>query len=90
MDAPTQVKFDETEMKEIGAIRDSYAEASMVFGNLYIQRKQLDVTEKNLSEAYLVLQKREKDFLDSIVAKYGEGNLDPKTGIFTPTVQPKV
>jgi flagellar motility protein MotE (MotC chaperone) len=78
------IKFDEAEMKEIGVIRDSYADATAAFGNLYIQRKQLDEVEKNLNEAYLALQKREKDLLDGIVKKYGEGNLDPKTGIFTP------
>ena len=86
MTTPIQpVKFDEAEMKEIGTIRDSYSEATMVFGNLYIQRKQLDAEEMALNEAYTNLQKKEKEFLDKIVAKYGEGQLDPKTGIFTPT-----
>jgi hypothetical protein len=84
MENTQPVKFDEAEMKEIASIRDSYTEASTVFGNLYIQRLQLDETEKSLKEAYFSLQKREKDFLDKIVAKYGEGTLDPKTGVFTP------
>jgi flagellar motility protein MotE (MotC chaperone) len=81
----TPAKFDETELKEVEAIRNSYAEASMVYGNLYIQRKQLDSQEKALDEAYSKLQKREKDFLDKIVNKYGEGSLDAKTGVFTPS-----
>ncbi len=84
MENTQPVKFDEAEMKEIASIRDSYSEASTVFGNLYVQRLQLDETEKSLKEAYSALQKREKDFLDKIVAKYGEGTLDPKTGVFTP------
>lgn len=78
------VKFSDVELKEIESIRASYAEASVVYGNLTIQRKQLDAQERGLDEAYSNLQKREKEFLDKIVAKYGEGSLDAKTGIFTP------
>lgn len=84
MENTQPIKFDEAEMKEISSIRDSYSEATMVFGNLYIQREQLNETEKNLKTAYVDLQKREKEFLDKIVLKYGEGQLDAKTGVFTP------
>lgn len=85
MENTTQpVKFDETELKELGEIRSGYADAAMMYGNLYLQRKQLLTNEENLDTSYKALQKREREFLDVIVAKYGEGNLDSTTGIFTP------
>ena len=79
------IKFDTAELKEVESIRAAYSEATVVYGNLYIQKKQLDAQEKSIDEAYVNLQGREKAFLDKIVAKYGEGSLDPKTGEFTPT-----
>lgn len=78
------IKFNAEELKEVTAIRDAYAEATMVFGSLFIQKKQLEAQEKALDEAYANLQKREKAFLEKTAAKYGDGSLDAKTGIFTP------
>lgn len=81
---PTQVKFSTEEMTEFTKIRDAYAEATLSYGQLAIRRKEAIEAEKNLDEAYLGLQKKEKEFLDKIVAKYGEGSLDPTSGTFTP------
>ena len=81
---PTQVKFSTEDMTEFTQIRDAYAEATLSYGQLAIRRKEAIEAEKNLDEAYLGLQKKEKEFLDKIVAKYGEGSLDPTSGTFTP------
>lgn len=81
----TPTKFSPEEMGEFQKIRDAYSEAAISYGQLTIRSKEIKETEKKLDEAYLGLQKREKEFLDKIVAKYGEGSLDPTTGTFTPT-----
>ena len=84
---PTQnVKITEQELTELNRIRGLYTDAQFAFGQLYISRRQLDETERNLNEAYRKLQGDEQKLLDTIVEKYGEGNLDPKTGIFTKKV----
>ena len=81
---PTQnVKITDQELTELNRIRDLYTEAQFAFGQLYISRRQLDANETALNEAYRKLQADEQKPLDTIVEKYGEGNLDPKTGIFT-------
>ena len=81
---PTQnVKITDQELTELNRIRDLYAAALYAFGQLYISRRQLDEQERELNEAYRKLQGDEQKLLDTIVEKYGEGNLDPKTGIFT-------
>jgi len=81
---PTQtVKIEDRELTELNRIRNLYTEAQFAFGQLYISRRQLDENERALNEAYRKLQEDEQKLLDTIVSKYGEGNLDPKTGIFT-------
>ena len=81
---PTQnVKITEQELTELNRIRGLYTDAQFAFGQLYISRRQLDENERALNEAYRKLQEDEQKLLDIIVSKYGEGNLDPKTGIFT-------
>lgn len=81
---PTQtVKIEDQELSELNRIRNLYTEAQFAFGQLYITRRQLDEQERSLNEAYQKLQGDEQKLLDIIVSKYGEGNLDPKTGIFT-------
>ena len=81
---PTQtVKIEDQELTELNRIRNLYTEAQFAFGQLYISRRQLDENERALNEAYRKLQEDEQKLLDTIVSKYGEGNLDPKTGIFT-------
>ena len=81
---PTQnIKITDQELTELNRIRDLYTDAQFAIGQLYISRRQLDENERALNEAYRKLQEDEQKLLDTIVSKYGEGNLDPKTGIFT-------
>ena len=44
----------------------------------------LDEQEVDLEEALKSIQSEEKTFLDSITEKYGQGTLNPETGVFTP------
>jgi len=81
---PQPIKFDEAELAEVAAIRDSYSQITMVYGNITLQKKQLESAEKKQDAEHAALQTREREFLDKIVARYGEGQLDPQSGIFTP------
>lgn len=87
------VKISEGELAEIKMLRDKFQEMVIKFGELGIEKLELDrlVTEfvekeKGLKESWSNLQKLEKEFLNKIVQKYGEGNLDMKDGTFVPTV----
>ena len=49
--------------------------------------KQLDLLENDGNELMLQFEKNQKDEMDFIAdvrKKYGDGTLDPKTGVFTP------
>ena len=78
------VKFSDEETKEIAEIRQSYDQAVVVMGQIYLQKMQIEKNETGLKLEYAALESREKTFLEKIVAKYGEGNYDPKSNIFTP------
>ena len=45
-----------------------------------IQQQTLDVEKQ-----YVVVQEQEREFVKVLNEKYGPGQLDPETGVFTPT-----
>lgn len=81
----TPVKITEQELANVTQIRNMFTDAQFAFGQFYLAKRQMDENERSLNEAYSKLQEDERKLLSEIVNKYGEGNLDPKTGMFTPT-----
>ena len=83
-------KFTEGEMKTIQSIQNSYFEVQNDFGKLNLakikleqQFDDLDVADNDLTKKFIDIQEEEKKFLNDITKKYGEGSLDPETGVFT-------
>ena len=76
--------FDSAEISELSVIRDAYEQITVAFGQLEMQRREVDKNEKRLNEKLTAIEAQEKVFLDKIVAKYGEGVFDINTGVFTP------
>lgn len=81
---PSSVKFTDEETKEITEIRNGFDQATIAFGKFYLQKLEMDKAETELKQEYSLLEKQEKEFLNRIVAKYGEGTYDPKSNVFTP------
>ena len=81
---PEEVKFTEEEMKQIQNIQVSYQNVQSQFGQLKLAQIRLDEQEVDLEEALKAVQSEEKKFLDGITDKYGQGTLNPETGVFTP------
>jgi len=86
-----EVKFTEEEMKSLKEIQESYFDVQNEYGKLELARIRteqqldgLDATDNSLREKFVQVQSTEKEFLDGITKKYGEGTLDQKSGIFTP------
>ena len=82
---PEEVKFTEEEMKQVQNIQRSYQNVQIQFGQLKMSQIKLDEQEVDLEDAYKNIQSEEKKFLDGITSKYGQGSLNPETGVFTPT-----
>ena len=91
-----EVKFTEDELKEVKTIQDGYFEVQNELGQLSIAKlrleKQLDninVEEENLNKGFFENQGKEIKFLEGITAKYGQGSLNPETGVFIPNKSEK-
>jgi len=89
--AEKAVKFSEEEMKQINELQGTYLNLQNTLGQMSVQRmrleqqvENLDVAEENVRTSFVDTQKKERDFVDQINKKYGDGNLDLSSGVFTP------
>ena len=81
---PKEVKFTEEELTQVQNIQKSYATVQNQFGQLKMAQIRLDEQEVELEESLTQIQQEEQKFLDGITKKYGQGSLNPETGVFTP------
>ena len=86
-----ETKFTKEEMNTISEIQEKYLEIQQKLGQISLSKLKLeqqveaiDKVEKELLEYFKKTQKEEKDFVDNITKKYGDGTLNPDSGIFTP------
>ena len=89
--ADKETKFSEDEMKQINILQQGYVNLQNALGQLGVSRirleqqlDDLDTSEDNVRSQFVENQTKERDFVDGINKKYGDGNLDLTTGVFTP------
>jgi hypothetical protein len=87
----SEVKFTDDELQSLAGLQTSYQERSAVLGQLKVQRiladqqmGALEEAEQSAVEDYKAVQKEERDLVQRLNIKYGPGQLDPQTGVFTP------
>ena len=90
-----EIKFTTEELKSLSELRDSYAAIQNDFGAVKVrtvlltqQLNSLEETEVQLEAKYAETQTSEQELVKSLNEKYGPGNLDPQTGVFTPVETP--
>jgi len=90
----SEIKFTEEELKSLAELQTKSSTLTQRFGQLAITKinleKQSEIVEEEefkLHEELEGLKKDETTQLESITKKYGPGQLDPQTGVFTPSVQ---
>ena len=93
--ADQETKFTEDELKSLQELQNSYQGKQLQFGQLRVQRllvqqqlDSIDDTEAKLEVEYSEVQETERELVKSLNEKYGPGNLDPATGVFTPAPAP--
>ena len=89
-----EVKFTEEELQSIQNLSVKNNDITNRFGQLAIakiniekQSESIEEEEFKLHEELEALKKEEQETLQKITDKYGPGNLDPQTGVFTPSVE---
>ena len=85
-----ETKFTEEELKQIKEIQDSYFEVQNKYGQSALAKLRLEEqfntinkAEQDLAKNFEEIQSKEREFLKQITEKYGEGTLNPDTGVFT-------
>ena len=93
--ADQETKFSEEELKSLQDLQTSYQQKQLQFGQLEVQRllvtqqlDSLDSAKAKLEVEYGEVQDTERKLVQSLNEKYGPGNLDPATGVFTPVPAP--
>ena len=88
------IKFTNEELEKIKNIQNQYIDIQNAFGQVSLSRLRLqeqiqllDEKDEENKQKFYDVQKNEKQFLDEITKKYGDGTLNPDTGIFTPNKQ---
>ena len=89
------IKMSETELAEVRMLQEKFQQKLYQLGQLFLQKKQMEVAAKNLSEQetktwdeWTGLQKMENELMDKLLKKYGEGALDLGAGTFIPEKKP--
>jgi|TARA_R100000030_G_scaffold49268_1_gene37227 wobble nucleotide-excising tRNase len=87
-----QITLTQEEINSIVELQNAYVGVRDNFGSLEIARFKGEQELENISNQKLRLENEysklnltEKELVDSLTKKYGAGNLDLSTGIFTPT-----
>jgi hypothetical protein len=88
----SEVKFTDEELQSLAGLQTSYQERSAMLGQLKVQRiladqqmEALEEAEESAVEGYRAVQQEERALVERLNIKYGPGQLDPQTGVFTPT-----
>ena len=91
VEASNEIKFSEEELKELGELQQSYQEKQTLLGQLAVQKilidqqlEAIDNRQAELEGEYADVQQTERDLVQKLNEKYGPGQLDPQTGVFTP------
>tara|TARA_Y100000593_G_scaffold78267_1_gene145318 strand:- start:2245 stop:2544 length:300 start_codon:yes stop_codon:yes gene_type:complete len=85
------IKFTEEELKKVNELQGTYLQLQNSLGQISVGRIRLEqqsdefeAAEENVRKRFKETQQQEKDFIQVINKKYGDGNLDIASGIFTP------
>ena len=85
-----QLKLTSDELAEILALNNEYQEILIGLGQVNLRRvglkkeqSSLEVVESEHYTSYDETQKKEENFKQRIVRKYGQGEIDLESGIYT-------
>jgi DNA repair exonuclease SbcCD ATPase subunit len=86
-----QIKFEDEEIKKIQKFRDDFSEITAKLGEVEIeltlietQLGKINEYKSQLRNKYIQLRESEVKLANELKEKYGEGEFDITTGLFTP------
>ena len=89
-----EIKFTDEELKSLSDLSQSYQNIQSSFGQIRVQKilaeqqaEALEEAEVKMEADYKEMQDTERELVQQLNEKYGPGQLDPQTGVFTPVPQ---
>ena len=89
-----EIKFTDEELKSLQELSQNYQNIQASFGQMKVQKilnqQQADALEEaevKMDADYKDIQDNERKLVEELNKKYGPGQLDPQTGVFTPVPQ---
>ena len=89
-----EIKFSDEELKSLQELSQNYQNIQASFGQVKVQKilnqQQADALEEaevKMDADYKDIQDKERELVQQLNEKYGPGQLDPQTGVFTPVPQ---
>ena len=86
-----EIKFTQEELDSLSNLRNSFSQLELGFGKLEVARiqaeqrmEQIEDEKLRLETQYSEVKKQEQNLVVTLNEKYGDGNLNPETGVFTP------
>ena len=86
-----EIKFTQEELDSLSNLKNAYAQLELSLGKVEMARIQIDQRAEQIEGEKLSLetqinelQKQEQNLVVTLNEKYGDGNLNPETGVFTP------
>jgi hypothetical protein len=91
-----EIKFSEEELQSLNELSQGYQNVQAAFGQMKVQHilaeqqlSSLEEAEVQMESDYSDLQEKERELVQQLNEKYGPGQLDPQTGVFTPAPAPE-
>ena len=79
-----EIKFTEEELKSLSDLQQSYQRITNSYGQIALAKDNLEEQEAAVKSEFENTRQQEQKLLNSITEKYGPGQLNPQTGVFTP------
>ena len=83
-------KLTDQELQELKTLQENYSKVTVQLGQLKVEQILLDTQVKRLQDVesamtndYIKLQEQEATFVKSLETKYGVGEINIETGVFT-------
>ena len=91
-----EIKFSDDELQSLNELSQGYQNIQAAFGQTKVQHilaeqqlSSLEEAEVQMESDYSDFQEKERELVKQLNEKYGPGQLDPQTGVFTPAPEPE-
>ena len=88
----SEIKFTEEELQSLSDLSKKYQDIHLLMGQVSVEKlvntqraEKIEANDLQLQADYVEAQEKERELVAQLNEKYGAGQLNPQTGVFTPS-----